>query len=67
MKVAKKPSEPSPTMPSVPGGIPTSPSDDGGSDDDGNDDGDNDDDKDTDSMGGSGGLFDDWADSAGRD
>src|SRR5699024_6833970 len=48
VKVAKKPSEPSPTMPSVPGGIPTSPSDDGGSDDDGNDDGDDDDkDKDT--------------------
>ena len=68
VKVAKKPSEPSPTMPSVPGGIPTSPSDDGGSDDDGNDDGDEDDkDKDTDSMGGSGGLFDGWADSAGRD
>src|SRR5699024_5712533 len=68
VKVAKKPSEPSPTMPSVPGGIPTSPSDDGGSDDDGNDDGDEDDkDKDTDSMGGSGGLFDGWPDAAGRD
>ncbi|GAA1557783.1 Stk1 family PASTA domain-containing Ser/Thr kinase [Brevibacterium picturae] len=34
--VAKKPPEPSPSIPSVPGGIPTSPSDDGGSDDNGN-------------------------------
>ncbi|MDN6603725.1 Stk1 family PASTA domain-containing Ser/Thr kinase [Brevibacterium sp.] len=37
VKVAKKPpEEPSPTMPSIPGGMPTSPSDDGGSDDSGN-------------------------------
>ncbi|MDN5634371.1 MAG: PASTA domain-containing protein, partial [Brevibacterium sp.] len=34
--VAKKPPEPSPSIPSVPGGVPPSPSDDGGSDDDGN-------------------------------
>ncbi|MDN5657880.1 Stk1 family PASTA domain-containing Ser/Thr kinase [Brevibacterium sandarakinum] len=35
--VAKKPPEPSPSIPSVPGGVPTSPSDDGGSDDNDND------------------------------
>src|SRR5699024_3152533 len=68
VKVAKKPSEPSPTMPSVPGGIPTSPSDDGGCDGPGNDDADEDDKgRGTASVGGAAGLFDGWADSAGRD
>ncbi|GAA1858711.1 Stk1 family PASTA domain-containing Ser/Thr kinase [Brevibacterium marinum] len=60
IKVAKKPSEPSPTIPSVPGGVPTSPSDDGNSDDNGNN-GDNGDDNggdDDNAIGGGDSWFD---------
>ncbi len=62
MKVAKKPPEPSPSIPSVPGGIPTVPGDDNGGDDGGGDDEDKD--KDKDSMGG--GLFDNWSEVIGN-
>ena len=65
VKVAKKPPEPSPSMPSVPGGIPTAPDDDGDSDG-GKDDGkDGKDDDDSESMGIGHGWFDGWSDSSG--
>lgn len=64
VKVAKKPPEPSPSMPSIPGGIPTAPSDnaDSDSDSDGGNGG-NGNDADTDSLGG--GFFDGRADASG--
>lgn len=71
VKVAKKPPEEpsSPGIPSVPGGIPTAPSDDGGSDDSGDENGNDEKDKDSgkdddNSMGpgDGGGLFDGFSD-----
>ncbi|WP_193070942.1 Stk1 family PASTA domain-containing Ser/Thr kinase [Brevibacterium sp. FME37] len=69
VKVAKKPPEEpsSPGIPSVPGGIPTAPSDDGGSDDSGDDNGDDEKDngKDDDNSmgpGDGGGWFDGFSD-----
>ncbi|MGO2037908.1 MAG: Stk1 family PASTA domain-containing Ser/Thr kinase [Brevibacterium sp.] len=64
VKVAKKPPEPSPSIPSVPGGIPTAPSDDDdGGDSDGGNDGDNGDDNEA--IGGGDSWFDGFADADG--
>ncbi len=57
--VAKKPPEPTPTIPSVPGGIPTSPSDDAGGD--GNDNGSGGTETDG-AVGGGESWFDGWSD-----
>lgn len=64
VKVAKKPPEPSPSIPSVPGGIPTSPGDDNG-DDGGSDGGSDSGDEDSESMDGGNGWFDGWSDADG--
>ena len=66
VKVAKKPPEPSPSIPSVPGGIPTVPGDDNGGDDGGGDDEDKDKDKDKDKDSMGGGLFDNWSEVIGN-
>lgn len=55
--VAKKPPEPTPTIPSIPGGIPTSPSDDAGGDDNGSGGTETDG-----AVGGGESWFDGWAD-----
>ncbi|MCM1013231.1 Stk1 family PASTA domain-containing Ser/Thr kinase [Brevibacterium sp. XM4083] len=66
IRVAKKPPEPSPTIPSIPGGIPTAPSPTDSPDGSGGDNGNGGGTSNDGAVGGGSSWFDDWADARGN-